>query len=327
MEKTITLDEIIEKELYNGNMKVIKFLNKSSRHIILNILKNTNIVIHMHHLNNIYKNDEEIVSKILTYDGAGIRYLSYKLQNNKNIILKAFSNINEIINIKKDTLINSFTLNDKDFIMKILEQNKYILYYVIGLFTPSISNDIDIARKIINLEIGYGLLGKKMQDNREIALLLLNNNIFNYEIVSDKIKEDKDLTIELVTIFGSLLKFCSKEFRDDFDVVSRAVKKNLYTPKVYCVYEDGLEYMLNSSSYEDEYIENKKIHLTDDSINRLDQYILWKSKSLETFSVPLKYASFRLRDNDKIFKMAMENNTKSYKYASIRLQIKMKFGL
>lgn len=153
-----------------------------------------------------------------------------------------------------------------------------------------------------------------MQDNKEIALLLLNNNIFNYEIVSDKIKEDKDLTIELVTIFGSLLKFCSKEFRDDFDVVSRAVKKNLYTPKVYCLYED-------------EYIENKKIHLTDDSINRLDQYILWKSKSLETFSVPLKYASFRLRDNDKIFKMAMENNTESYKYASIRLQIKMKFGL
>lgn len=101
-------------------MKVIKFLNKSSRHIILNILKNTNIVIHMHHLNNIYKNDEEIVSKILTYDGASIRYLSYKLQNNKNIILKAFSNINEIINTKKDTLINSFTLNDKDLIMKIL---------------------------------------------------------------------------------------------------------------------------------------------------------------------------------------------------------------
>lgn len=109
------------------------------------------------------KNDEEIaLVSVETYDGRVCEYIGEKLKNNKEFAKKIF-------------------------------KNKY--GYSLSYFSDSVKNDFECCKAaIVDGFSGYRYIGKKMKDNKELALFEINGK-YGHDIreVSKALRKDKDI--------------------------------------------------------------------------------------------------------------------------------------
>lgn len=89
----------------------------------------------------------------------------------------------------------------------------------------------EVLEKVLNKlhkgEVDFMDLRKEMQCEKNIAIFGIKKNIQNLRRVIHKFDNDKDIAIISCGIKGDLIKFFSYNIKDDFEIVSLAIKNNI----------------------------------------------------------------------------------------------------
>jgi hypothetical protein len=151
------------------------------------------------------RNDKEIVLEAVKKNGLMLKFASNELRNDKEIILAAIKNHAYAFEYASEEL-----RDNKEFLLYIIKNN--ILHYA---FEELRINKEIILNKIKNNNNNLNnIIEIKELDNYN-AIILENNirNITFLEYASDKLKNDREIILEVVKRTGWALKFASNELR------------------------------------------------------------------------------------------------------------------
>jgi hypothetical protein len=210
--------EIVLIAIKNGNARgIINYASEKLRNdkdlVLLAIQNNDEDVFYNTKVKNnlVLDEDEEIILEGIKCLGNRIfqSHVSDELKNNIEFVLKSFE-INNNISYHID--LKSSILTNPNFVLAALQ-----------LIDLKNLNLLDISKILI----------KNNNDNSVIVLELIkkiNNTISNqqeiFSLLSKRLNENEDFIIELVNIDWRYLKFCSEEIRNNSKIVLNAINKN-----------------------------------------------------------------------------------------------------
>lgn len=122
-----------------------------------------------------FQDDEEVINTMLEkikYDTSYFKYISPRLRDNKDIVLKFINKVscNNIIEHISDRL-----KLDKDIVIKLIKNKNNVMRY----------------------------LSNELKDNKELAELAIENNIDNFQFLSERLRGDKDLALKCLSKWKS----------------------------------------------------------------------------------------------------------------------------
>jgi hypothetical protein len=130
-------------------------------------------------------NDIDIAMEMIKSDGRNIRYASYRLKNDKQLVMEAVKSNHDAFEYA--TLLQ----NDTEFIKDLLKIDAYVFYYA----SEKIKKNK--ALNLLAIENGYPIQLTYFQDDKEIATCAIkyqkNTHILRH--LSERLRHDRDILI------------------------------------------------------------------------------------------------------------------------------------
>lgn len=284
------------------------------------------------------KDNKEIALKAVEYSPTLLEYVSDRLKNDKDIVEIALSKSMGVFSLTGETI-----RDNKEIALKAIEYNPMLLENV----SERLRNDEEVVMSAISKNmVTLIYIGEKLKTNKEFIskAINLNEQVFK-KIVP--ILDDKKFIMTIVSINGSLLSHASDEFKNDYDVVSCAIKNNHYA--IYYASEKfksdkhAIERLLNDNIYFDlssispsfmddkdivKLLIEKKYHVGEYLGNNLkgDKEIILSiiSDGIEfhnySYAEQFKYASDELKNDKSFVKEAIKINPYIFGYISDNLK-------
>ena len=213
------------------------------------------------------RDNKEIMLEAIKKIGWNIKYASKRLRDDKDIVLEAVRKEDANLEYASDRL-----KNDLDVINCLKDENlrKRYLNKIISIIT---FNNDDIINKIKNDGLQLQYASNENKDNKDIALLAINNNPNSFEFVSDRLKNDKNFVLQVLKKDGELYCYVGDKCASDIDVIKMAINNtNYHVDIVEKIIDDGnneliydnkeiVQKLVNSTGY---YLENASDRLKDD---------------------------------------------------------------
>ena len=187
--------------------------------------------------------DREIMMQAVKNDGDNLRYASFELQGDKELVLEAVRKYKD--DGPKKYYITPFKYAspllqaDREFVMEIMDID------VSGFYCAAdhLKNDEGIALKAISSGISLEYIGYSLMSNKEFVRKAVQANVdcimssesFRSDRKENDIAIDKELAIYIVNRKGELLYFLPWSLKNDTEVITAAIKNNPrsieYVPK------------------------------------------------------------------------------------------------
>lgn len=218
--------------------------------------------------------------------------------------------------------IDKNLLNDKSFMMEMVQINPFTLMYA------SEWQKMDKELVITAMDIdtfAFSMASDELKDNENFILEYMKFATLDYSwllFISDRLKNDKAFSLEIIKYHSNVLKLLSDEMRDDETVVLAAVSKH----------PSSLEYassrLKNSRSFilklvkENERYSNGPLSYASRELRGDKKFVLECLHSNKDDTFMLHKITDALKDDDDFIKQAIEISGYSLSYASERLQRK-----
>ena len=179
--------------------------------------------------------------------------------------------------------------------------------------SAEIRADRDVAFKVIEINAKmFKFVAGNLNDDAELAKLAIykshSGELLKY--ASDRLKDDKEFILDIISKKPIALEFVSKRLQDDEDVVELAIKLNLNAFKYASMrFKDDKEFVLNLMRKKAEYIEN--------GIKRASTRNLYL----------IGYASERLRSDPEIAILTLKQDIFTYRCFSDKIKSMRKLAL
>jgi len=130
------------------------------------------------------QSDRAFVLKAVAYDGYNLEYVSEKLRNDKEIVLKAIESFSEVLKFSGESL-----QNDRAFIKEAIKVNEYVLSDAKEKFQKD-SELAFLAVKRNSMVLKFLPYYKR---NKAFILELLNSDIDVFPYIEERLKTDRDI--------------------------------------------------------------------------------------------------------------------------------------
>ena len=258
-------------------------------------------------INNKLLKDKLFVMMIVNHCGLFILYIDPSLKNDEEII-------------KTAALSKYYRYKSLQYIQEEYKKNKNLFVYLCNIeglniqyASDELKNDNELVDIALNNNINsFPYISDNFRNNEiiiekciQIAQFTNNRSSINRPsildyVTSDIIKDNKNIMMKLMEQNGSQIRYVSDRLRNDYDVVSTAIKQD-----PYCAYLYG---NINESLYYD-----KKIILF--TLNQPDSDIDNYSDFMNNFS---EFPD--ILDDKEIVSAAINKSGKNFKFISERLQ-------
>ena len=195
---------------------------KKDKKIILNIVRQYGMFLQFG--NKKIKNDKNLVLIAVKQNGLALKFVSDELKNNEKIVLDAVNQNGMALEYT-----NNFLQNEK-IIIAALNQNITVLNFLHRWVKnyENIFNNFDFV------------------NNKEIIFKIIKHDPSYYKYLSNTIKEDINITKELVNINSNILYFASKIMCENIDILLLALDNNyniidIISPKIHKIKEIALK--------------------------------------------------------------------------------------
>ena len=225
-----------------------------------------------------FKDDKEIVLKAMKTDGISLEFVSDRLKEDKEVVREAVKNDWKALNFANDKF-----KDDKDIIMEVVKQNGKAL----ELASENMQKDREIVLASIT-STRYGTsnslkdINEKFRDDKEIVMEAISHSGgYGYELISDRLKNDKDVTYYYASQESFDITKIADKFKDDKEIIMRGI---------------------GSTWRESNYIlENASPKFRDDK----DVMLI----AVENYPPSLELASERLKNDIEVVRRAVEYDT------------------
>ena len=235
-----------------------------------------------------------------------LAYLNDTLRDDRQIVLAA------IKHDPSDLIYVSERLRRDPEIISVARDHEDEYVYVTHLINNELCNDRDVAlNAIANNQYSLEMLSDDLRDNKEIVMAAVKNadgpfwDTSHFGCASERLRNDYEVAVEAVKNNYSAFRYMSDKFRNTYEIALAAV---------------GYYYNSELLFASDELRNNREIVLaycsrtTYNKIYADDYEIVLKSISSNGQSI--KYASDRLRANREIVLTAVKKDGKALKYAN-----------
>ena len=193
---------------------------------ILYLIKNQSNPEILEHISKsyIFNNEEAVLDFIEKSRSIEILdYTSTGLKDNADFILKVLGLHEDVMKYASDRL-----KNDKDFMLDaiMVASLSNILVYA----PEELREDKDFMLKAINIDTdAFKYASADLRDSEGFLLdcIRANENILSVHI-SKKLRDNREFMMKVVNINGEYIKFCSDRLRNDKGLVIAAIRNNLY---------------------------------------------------------------------------------------------------
>ena len=205
--------------------------------------------------------------------------------------------------------------DDKETIISVIKliPNDSNIYRIIS---PRLQNDRDIFLLLLKNNSVSSEVPTQFHNDREIVLTALSKNVSQFVSLPDNMKDDHEIVLFVVSLSGFYLQFASKNMRNNREIVLAAINSDA----------QSLEFASNELRKDREIViaaalsratTQPGIALQYTPLND-DHEIVLTIVRIEGYA--LKYASDRLKDDNNIVLAAVNSDGESIKYASDRLK-------
>ena len=223
---------IQEKKIISKSYEdILKYVDKDildDRDFILELVKNNGLV--LCNLDEKYKKDYEIVLSAVNNNGLALASADDKFKKDKELITIALLTHRSVFRFVDEEI-----KKDKEFIKHLINNFPTVIQYA--------SDEIKANREIVlycirafkNSEGGsynfYYIISDKLRDDKEIALEIIEQHHLAILNVSERLKEDKDIVklfIQKAPIDSNtyLLTYIPGKFLSDIEIALELVKKS-----------------------------------------------------------------------------------------------------
>ena len=239
---------------YKQNKEFMKFfisINGSNIKFVSDDLKTDNELINLA-INNKYggtqvleylsessKDNEDIVNIAINNNPKCFKYISDRLKNDKQIIMKCIEKL-KLYKYKYNDILKmtSYTIkNNKEIVLELMKIDGFDIRYI--------SQELFMDKQVVitaiqNDSTVYKHIDKSFLNDKEIVMLCLNNdkydeeNFENFlEYLNYNFQNDKEIVMASIKKCGKNIIYASKKLRNDKEIVLSAID-NCYYP----LYED-----------------------------------------------------------------------------------------
>lgn len=229
--------------IFDGNMPEKSIYDKE---LLLSIVEK-----YGHYLNlasDELRNDKEVVMTAVKNCYYALKYASDELKNDKEVVFEAAMNNRKALEYASEEL-----RNDKNFMYYFIEQNPSNLYYALdnvkddkyivlnavkksGNVLEYVSDRLKDDKEVVMAALSknkHSLIyaSKRIKDDKEVALFVLNRNgepDTAYRIISDRLKNDRDIVMKYVNVSRNALSYIPEKYRDDKEIVLDSININPY---------------------------------------------------------------------------------------------------
>lgn len=238
--------------------------------------------------------DREFILKLCKMKVDIFEFVSDRLKLDEEIVILS------LIHKSVLELLNKIFFTNKDFVLKILKQEKNLCLHLPYLFKNYLSDklldDEDIILEWIkNNGYNFKYASNRIKNDKNIVLKAIKLNWYVLECITESYKNDKELVLEAIKSKSNIFRHASKKLKDEKNITLKAIK-------------------YNSGAFE--YISDR---LKDD-----EDIVLSVLKSNINY---FRFISERLRDNDKIVFDIVKKEASFLEYASYRLKNNKNFIL
>lgn len=274
------------------------------------------------------KNDEELAQIALKRHGRAFSYLSKRLQNNKEIALLSLNNGGSYYDLPEQLK------DDRELTKIAISYNGHSLSYA----SDRLKDDKELVLLAFNNEANiYNDLSDKLKNDIEVIEGALHSKYKDgFRDMPDWVRNNKDYAL-LAVATGGNLQYVSENLKDDFDVVSKAIKNYPFaiqhaSDRLKDNKEIGLIIAGSYGSAFSDLSDNLKnvpeivlqsltnnpsiyIYLNDDFKNNREYALLASKSGSNLKSMPLKF-----QDDKEIVMNALKDSHYSFEYCSNRLR-------
>ena len=250
----------------------------------------------------------------------------------KKEVDKIMNNLENFINTATDTIDDV-----KRGIIKSIE-NEPINYVILP---DEYKKDKDITKTYINTTdiLIADDIPSTLRKDKDIALLLIKKEAYNFKYLSKELKEDKDFVLTAININPSIFSYVSsKKLCDDEEVIELAVSKdksNIFSAsdrlknnknfmlKLYKLYNISLHYCASSLQDDEEIVLlecKQNYYYFNSASNRLKNDKKFVTKILEQYPECYQFISDELKDDKELAYQSINLNKWNYTYMSKNLK-------
>ena len=224
-------DKEVIKKISKVYDNILKYVDKDildDRDFILELVKDNGLV--LCNLDEKYKKDYEIVLSAVNNNGLALASADDKFKKDKELITIALLTHRSVFQFVDEEI-----KKDKEFIKHLINNFPTVIQYA--------SDEIKADREIVlycirafkNSERGsynfYYIISDKLRDDKEIALEIIEQHPLAILNVSERLKEDKDIVklfIQKAPIDSNtyLLTYIPRKFLSDIEIALELVKKS-----------------------------------------------------------------------------------------------------
>ena len=243
---------IVKSELKNKNdnedhaKEVLKKHGYGIQYISERLRKNKNFIIEllklgvsvddqeMLSLDDVLKDDKEVVELLIVKNFYNYKYISSNLKKDKVFFKKVLKTHFEKAQFPSLPFadLDESLLNDKAIVISILngliEKNRY--FYDSSFLGSNLKKDKVIAKKVLQLEGNLEHFDKIVTSDKEIALIALKNDPINYKYLSENLKSDS----EILNIYKeNVINKLNKKFERHWGNLDEKIKQEPEIKKIY----------------------------------------------------------------------------------------------
>lgn len=166
-------------------------------------------------LQEIYRNDKEIVLNAIADNGLALQYASSELRNDRIVVLAA------VLHCPDALLYASETMQNDRIVMMAIE-NRYS-------FPSKAPDELRNNREMI-IALAYKdpmkairTASPAIKDDKEVAMIIVKNDGYALCEISDRLRGDKDIVLAAVKSTSGVLQYASNELRNDKEVFFAAL--------------------------------------------------------------------------------------------------------
>ena len=283
---------------------------KADKELYLQIVNSESILrlIILTHMSEEIRDNYDLVLTAVKRYGGNLESASKQLQDNDDIVAAAVKNSSGALKFASPRLKNNF-----DIVMTAVKSSSFTLLYA----------------------------GEEMQDNFDIVMTAVTHQNTNYfhpdviESISDRLRNDFDISLAIVKKRGSDLEHLSPDMRDNFDIVAAAVQSNgsaiQHASEKFRTDRELILKLLKSLP-QDSSVDKMNEFSTDVFLQYIDEkFCNDKEVVLEAVKyngMELQYAGqytwfgmqYDINDDEEIVHTAVSNNGNALRYASSALR-------
>ncbi|KAF0974925.1 hypothetical protein FDP41_006030 [Naegleria fowleri] len=272
------------------------------------------------------KEDRELVLQVVQLNGIELQYASYYARNDREVVLEAIKNEAFALDYASPSL-----QNDKVFMLEVIRWNEKCLEYA-----PYDLREEDsefLCEAIKQNKKALHCLSWKLRQDEKFMLKLIKSLFPEFNLISID-QANKEIMMKLVKEFGFLLKFASKELKNDRDIVLNAVKHDGWAFSYAShdlksdreiAFQAVTKEPLTLNGMPDELINDKELVLVavnqdgwaleyaSDELRNDRQVVL---TAIRQTGLALQYADEMLKRDQEIVFEAVKQNNNAFRYAS-----------